>query len=283
MLRVGFRAAVVSCAAAAGFCVVPAISSAKTIQSTFNKNLQGWTVIGDPATGSPSWVATGGNPGGYLSAVDGGQGVDMLAVAPKSFRGKKGAFYGGTLRFDRQIDNTSGGSYFAPPEDVLLIGDGGTEVHFTLATPPGASWTRQQITLLPQDTSDGTSAATLQAVLSNLTAVQIEIEYIGGGETDDLDNVVLTSPTAPKITSGTTATFTTGVAKTFSIKATGNPAPTLSESGALPSGVGFTDNGDGTGSISGTPAVGTAGTYPITITASNGSGSVTKSVTIKVK
>ena len=51
---------------------------------------------------------------------------------------------------------------------------------------------------------------------------------------------------------------------------TGTPTPALSESGTLPSGVSFVDNGNGTGSLAGTPAVGTRGTYPITIGATNG-------------
>jgi len=36
---------------------------------------------------------------------------------------------------------------------------------------------------------------------------------------------------------------------------------------ALPSGVTFLDNGDGTGTLSGTPALGTVNTYAITFTA----------------
>jgi hypothetical protein len=282
MLRVGFRTGVAAIAATAGFCVLPAISSAKTVTSTFNKNLQGWTVQGDPATGSPFWASTGGNPGGYLSAVDGGQGQDMVAIAPKGFRGNKGVFYGGTLSFDRQIDDTSGGAYFTPPDDVTLVGDGGISVDFTLATPPGADWTRQQITLLPQDTSDGTSAATLQAVLSSLTSVGIEIEYIGGGETDDLDNVVLATPSKPKLTAAAKEAFTTGTAGSFTIKAAGSPFPALTESGTLPSGVTFVDNGDGTATVSGTPAAGSAGTYPVTVTATNASGTTHKTVKIIV-
>ena len=50
---------------------------------------------------------------------------------------------------------------------------------------------------------------------------------------------------------------------------TGSPAPALSESGALPPGVRLTDNGKGTATIAGTPGAGTAGSYPITIRASN--------------
>ncbi len=51
---------------------------------------------------------------------------------------------------------------------------------------------------------------------------------------------------------------------------TGSPACQLSVVGALPPGLTWTDNGDGTATISGTPAANTGGTYPVTITATNG-------------
>ena len=41
-------------------------------------------------------------------------------------------------------------------------------------------------------------------------------------------------------------------------------------SGALPAGVTFVDNGDGTGTLSGTPAAGTGGARTLTFTATNG-------------
>jgi uncharacterized repeat protein (TIGR01451 family) len=48
---------------------------------------------------------------------------------------------------------------------------------------------------------------------------------------------------------------------------TGNPSPTVSESGLLPAGVTFSP---ATKTLSGTPAAGTVGSYPITFTATNG-------------
>ena len=75
---------------------------------------------------------------------------------------------------------------------------------------------------------------------------------------------------APAITSASNTTLQTGRAGNFTVTTSGVPTPSLSESGALPSGVSFTDNGDGTATLSGTPADGTGGTYPLTITASNG-------------
>jgi hypothetical protein len=71
---------------------------------------------------------------------------------------------------------------------------------------------------------------------------------------------------------GTTTTFTVGTPGTsFVITTTGYPVPSLS-SGTLPGGLSFKDNGDGTGTISGTPNAGTGGSYNVQITASNTTG-----------
>ena len=74
-----------------------------------------------------------------------------------------------------------------------------------------------------------------------------------------------------------------GTAGSFSVTTTGYPAAALTESGALPSGVTFTDNGNGTATLAGTPAAGTSRHYPITITAANGVGTnATQSFTLTV-
>ncbi len=72
---------------------------------------------------------------------------------------------------------------------------------------------------------------------------------------------------APTITSTNNVTFTVNSLGTFTVTATGNPIPTFSVAGALPTGVTFDTN---TGVLSGTPASGTAGNYPLVITATNG-------------
>ena len=80
----------------------------------------------------------------------------------------------------------------------------------------------------------------------------------------------LVGTAAPNITSAASATFTLGTAGTFTVTSTGAPVAALSETGTLPSGVTFVDNGNGTATLSGTPAAGTGGTYALTITANNG-------------
>jgi Putative Ig domain len=78
---------------------------------------------------------------------------------------------------------------------------------------------------------------------------------------------------SPVITSANSTTFAAGVAGTFTVTTTGTPTPSLTETGALPSGVTFKDNGNGTATLSGTPATVTTGRYTLTITAHNGVGS----------
>ncbi|MET0854843.1 MAG: putative Ig domain-containing protein, partial [Microterricola sp.] len=59
-------------------------------------------------------------------------------------------------------------------------------------------------------------------------------------------------------------------------------AVALTQSGTLPTGVTFTDNGDGTATFGGSAEAGSGGTYPLTLTATNGAGSSTQSFTLTV-
>ena len=91
------------------------------------------------------------------------------------------------------------------------------------------------------------------------------------GVTPDATQVfTLTDEEAPKITSANNTTFTVGTPGSFTVTTTGTPTSSLSESGPLPSGVTFVDNGDGTATLAGTPDAGSGGIYSFTITATNG-------------
>jgi hypothetical protein len=85
----------------------------------------------------------------------------------------------------------------------------------------------------------------------------------------------------PTITSGNAATFAAGVSESFQVVATGNPAASYSiTSGSLPSGVTLNPS---TGALSGKAAIGTVGSYPVTISASNGIGTpATQAFTLTV-
>jgi hypothetical protein len=97
---------------------------------------------------------------------------------------------------------------------------------------------------------------------------------LSGGQTVDQ---------APAITSPNNATFTVGKLGKIAITTTGFPTPGLTVNGPMPGGVLFTDNHNGTGTLSGKTAAGTGGAYFITITASNGvSPNATQNFTLTV-
>jgi len=84
---------------------------------------------------------------------------------------------------------------------------------------------------------------------------------------------------APTITSANNATYTVGTSGTFTVTATSYPAASITESGALPNGITYVNNNNGTGTLSGKATV--SGIYPITFTAQNGVGAAaTQSFTL---
>ena len=88
--------------------------------------------------------------------------------------------------------------------------------------------------------------------------------------------MVLSLVVSPTITSAAATSFAGGVPQSFAVAATGIPAPTISEQGALPEGISFTN-----GVLGGTAT--TAGTFPIVLTASNGiSPNATQDFTLSV-
>jgi hypothetical protein len=85
----------------------------------------------------------------------------------------------------------------------------------------------------------------------------------------------------PAFTSASSTTFAEGAASSFSITATGNPTPAITESGALPSGITFA-GGAGSATLSGTTYA-APGTYPITLSANDGfDPATTQSFTLTV-
>ncbi len=110
---------------------------------------------------------------------------------------------------------------------------------------------------------------------------------LAGGKDDVydfvFDNGVLTLgalPTAPQITSSASTTFTSGVAGSFSIKATGSPSPIFSASGLPP----WASLDGVTGALVGTPPDSDGSPFSISITASNGvSPAATQTVILTVQ
>jgi len=124
----------------------------------------------------------------------------------------------------------------------------------------------------PGQCSAGTSLANGGAVTVSASETLKAIGTESGLTNSAVSSASYTISVAPVFTSGNNSTFTVGVTGSFTATTTGTPTPSLTEAGTLPSGVTFLNNGNGTATISGTPAAGTAGMYSLTITANNGVG-----------
>src|SRR4029077_17911528 len=153
----------------------------------------------------------------------------------------------------------------------------GTEGTFTVTATGAPTPSLKETGTLPSgvtfvDNGNGTAKLSGTPAAGTAGSYPLTITAHNGVGTDASQAFTLTvnaAQTAPAITSANNTTFTVGTAGTFTVTATGAPTPSLTETGTLPSGVTFVDNGNGTAKLSGTPAAGTAGSYPFTITAHN--------------
>jgi hypothetical protein len=178
-------------------------------------------------------------------------------------------------------------SFGADITGILFVAANGTYT-FTLNSDDGSQLLIDNNLVVDRGGNHDPGTTSNSAVLS-AGAHPFEVQFYENGiNTSGLDltlpNGVSYSSQAPAITSANQATFAVGTARTFTVAASGSPAPVLTETGALPGGLSFTDNGNGTATIQGTPATGTSGTYAITITAANGVGpNATQSFTLAVR
>lgn len=136
-----------------------------------------------------------------------------------------------------------------------------TAIVATGTLPPGVTFT---------DNADGT--ATLSGMPAAGGSFPLTLTADNGDGPAALQAFVLRVHQAPAITSAAGTAFAVGTAGTFGVTTTGFPVPSITAVGALPAGVTFADNGDGTASIAGTPGPGTGGTYGLTLSSDNGVG-----------
>lgn len=123
------------------------------------------------------------------------------------------------------------------------------------------------------DNGNGTATISGTATTTTGGSYPLTITANNGVGSPAVQKLVLTVDAAPRITSSPTASIQAGVGTDVKVTATGTPTPNLAETGTLPPGLSFHDNGNGTASITGTPPADVQGNYGVTITASNGVGS----------
>jgi hypothetical protein len=123
------------------------------------------------------------------------------------------------------------------------------------------------------DNGDGTGTLSGTPAVGTGGAYALTFEATSISGSSGVQNFTLNVSEAPVITSANATTFTVAQAGTFTVTTTGFPTATIGHGGTLPAGVNFISNGDGTGTLSGTPAAGTGGTYPLSFEATNTVGS----------
>jgi len=261
----------------------PTITSGAT--ADFTVNAAGAVAITTTGSPVPTITETGALPAG-LTFTNNGNGTALLSgtatatgTTPITITASNGVSPNATQSFTIVV-----GQAPAFTSANTATGTVGSAFTFTVTTggypapsfgwsnvPPGLTFTDNgngTATLAGTPTTAGTYAMPLSAANAYGTAQQ---------------TLTVTVQQPPAITSGNAATFTVGTAGTFTVTGTGSPNPALTETGALPSGVTFTDNGNGTATLAGTPASGATGSYPITITAANGVGTnATQTFTLTV-
>lgn len=232
------------------------------------------TCMGSPAaTGSVTLTA---------GTVPDASPTGALGSGPHAFS----ASYSGDANYVANASACEPFAVLAPPvitsadQATFAITDPGSFTVTTTGYPGGASMMLDDggaslptgVTFV--DNGDGTATLAGTPATGASGIYTFTIAAANGVPTAASQSFTLTVDLAPAITTIATTTFTVGVAGSFTVGSDGFPGPgtmTVDDGGAtLPSGVTFVDNGDETATLSGTPAVGSGGSYGFTITAANG-------------
>jgi hypothetical protein len=131
-------------------------------------------------------------------------------------------------------------------------------------------------------TDNGDGTATLAGTPTGRSQGVYPLTFYANGGGFARQACTLTVDRVPALRHVGTVHAPIGAAADQPIRATGYPVPAVTEIGTLPAGLAFSANGTGTGDIAGTPAAGSSGRYPVTITATSSLGASSESFTIVV-
>jgi hypothetical protein len=257
----------------------------QAVVGTFRVTSTGYPVAG--------LVITGALPSG-VTFTDNGDGTGTLAGSPAA---GQGGSYPVTITATNGIGSPATQSFTlnvsAPPafssasSTTLMVGAAGSFSVTTTGGPVAASIALSGalpsgLTFVDNGNGTGTLAGVPGAGTGGTHS--ITLTAANGVGSPATQNFALTVNQASAITSASVASFEIGVVGSFSVTTSGFPVSSLNSTGALPSGVTFTDNGNGTATLAGTPAAATNGTYLLTMTAGNGVGTLaTQDFTLTVQ
>jgi hypothetical protein len=246
------------------------------------------TTLGSPR---PAITMTGTLPTG-ITFHDNGNGtatlsgtppVGTVGTYPLTFTASNGVGSAATQAFTLVVQDEP--IFTSATTATFTVGSAGTFSVTTSAAPAVTSITRTGA--LPAGltfTYNGNGTATIAGTPAAGTGGTYVLQLLASnGIGSASQTLTLTVRQAPAITSASSTAFSQGTPGSFTITATGFPIPALTRTGALPTGVTFTDNGNGTATIAGTPGVASGGTYVLTLSASNGVGAAaTQNFTLSV-
>jgi hypothetical protein len=190
-------------------------ASAGIIVSDFSSGLDGWILGDNDPASTLTYIASGGNPGGFIQFNDAAQGANDAFSAPAKFLGNDAGFVNGTLSFDL--------AHNTPAEDIsttplVIIDTTGDSLSLILGPPATSSspfvWTNYNIALNTTagflfdggtntsngfNLSGGTVATQNQinTVLSDVSLILVPADLHSGTELTGLDNFAL-SPAVPE-------------------------------------------------------------------------------------
>ena len=230
---------------------------------------------------SVSATATSGLPVSFT--------IDAVAASVCSISGSTVSFNSaGTCVIDANQAGDANWNAAPQAQQTFAVVKADQTISFTSAAPANAAVGGATYAVSATATSGLTVAFTIAPASASVCAISAStVSFIGTGictiNADQAGDASFNAAPqvqqsfavkqAPSITSANATSFTSTMPGTFSVTTIGFPtgvSMAISESGALPSGVTFVNNNDGTATLAGTPAAGTQGTWPIVITASNG-------------
>jgi large repetitive protein len=269
----------------------PSITSANT--TTFTVGSPGSFTLTTSGSPTPAIAVTGSLPSG-VTFLDNGNGTGTLSGTPAAgtggsyaltFTASNGVLPNGTQAFTLLVNQAP--AITSAASTTFTVGSLGTFTVTTSGFPApaiarGGAALPTGVTFTDNGNGTGTLSGTPAAGTGGTYAISFTATNTAGATAPQA--FTFTVNQAPAITSANTVSFVVGQAGSFTVTTTGFPTPAVGRTGAaLPGGVTFTDNGDGTGTLSGTPAAGTAAAYAFTFTATNGvSPSATQPFTLNV-
>lgn len=171
------------------------------IADSFAQDAAGWTIVGDAQGGYvvASYSEDGGVTDGYIYAKDDVLGGVWYFNAPDQYLGDKSEYYNATMKFS--LFQESAMSRQFEKSDIIIDG-GEKRISCQLPKFPGEEWEHYAIKINEEagwvngdfDSGSKATKSDIQAVLENVTSLQIRGEFETGPDTGGMDNfeIVLT-------------------------------------------------------------------------------------------